>query len=76
MSDLAIYDLDRTVTRVATYTPFLIHCARRRAPWRLLFLPVTAASMLVYAAKGINRGRLKEINHWLLLGGSIHPRDL
>ena len=31
---LAIYDMDRTVTRRATYTPFLIHCALRRAPWR------------------------------------------
>ena len=30
MSDLAIYDMDRTVTRRATYTPFLIHCAVRR----------------------------------------------
>ena len=36
MSDLAIYDMDRTVTRRATYTPFLLHCALRRAPWRLL----------------------------------------
>ena len=36
MSDLAIYDMDRTVTRRATYTPFLLHCAVRRAPWRLL----------------------------------------
>ena len=39
MTDLAIYDMDRTVTRHATYTPFLLHCALRRAPWRLLFLP-------------------------------------
>ena len=76
MSDLAIYDLDRTVTRIGTYTPFLIHCALRRAPWRLLLLPLTAASMLAYAAKVIDRGELKETNHWLLLGGSIHPRDL
>ena len=76
MTDLAIYDLDRTVTRIGTYTPFLIHCALRRAPWRLLLLPVTAASMLGYAARAINRGKLKEINHWLLLGGSIHPKDL
>ena len=37
---LAIYDMDRTVTRHATYTPFLLHCAVRRAPWRLLFLPL------------------------------------
>ena len=76
MSDLAIYDMDRTVTRRATYTPFLLHCAARRAPWRLLLLPVVVASMLAYVAKLIDRGRLKEINHRLLLGRRIHPRDL
>ena len=38
-TDLAIYDMDRTITRHATYTPFLLHCAARRAPWRLLLLP-------------------------------------
>ncbi len=76
MTDLAIYDMDRTVTRHATYTPFLLHCATRRAPWRLLLLPLVAASMLAYVAKLIDRARLKEINHRLLLGGKIHPRDL
>jgi len=76
MSDLAIYDMDRTVTRRATYTPFLLHCAMRRAPWRLLLLPVVLLSMLTYVARLIDRGRLKEINHRLLLGARIHPRDL
>jgi len=76
MSDLAIYDMDRTVTRRPTYTPFLLHCAVRRAPWRLLLLPVVLLSMLAYVARLIDRGRLKEINHRLLLGGAIHPRDL
>jgi len=76
MSDLAIYDMDRTITRHGTYTPFLLHCALRRAPWRLLFLPLVALSMLAYAARLIDRGRLKEINHRLLLGSKIHPRDL
>jgi len=76
MSDLAIYDLDRTLTRIGTYTPFLLHCAVRRAPWRLLLTPVAAASMLAYGARLIDRGRLKEINHRLLLGGAIHPKDL
>jgi HAD superfamily phosphoserine phosphatase-like hydrolase len=32
--------------------------------------------MLAYGARLMDRGRLKEINHRLLLGGSIHPRDL
>ena len=76
MSDLAIYDLDRTVTRRATYTPFLIHCALRRAPWRLLLLPLVAVSVLAYGLKIIDRGKLKEINHRLLLGRWIHPKDL
>ena len=74
--DLAIYDMDRTLTRHATYTPFLLHCAARRAPWRLMALPLVAGSMLLYLAKVIDRGRLKEINHWLLLGRETHPQVL
>lgn len=76
MSDLAIYDMDRTVTRHATYTPFLLHCATKRAPWRLLFLPLVILSMLAYVAKLIDRAKLKEINHHLLLGARIHPSEL
>ncbi len=76
MRDLAIYDMDRTVTRRATYTRFLIHCALRRAPWRLLFLPLVLLSMLAYLLKLIDRGRLKEINHLLLLGRESHPSQL
>jgi HAD superfamily hydrolase (TIGR01490 family) len=75
-TDLAIYDMDRTVTRRATYTPFLIHCALRLEPWRLLLLPLVAASMLAYVAKLIDRGRLKEINHRLLLGHKRAPQLL
>lgn len=69
MIDLAIYDMDRTVTRHATWTPFLLHCAARRAPWRLVLIPLVVLSMLAYVLKIIDRGRLKEINHRLLLGG-------
>jgi HAD superfamily hydrolase (TIGR01490 family) len=76
MSDLAVYDMDRTVTRRATYTPFLLHCAARQAPWRLLFLPFVLLSMLAYVMRLIDRAKLKEINHHLLLGAKIHPREL
>jgi HAD superfamily hydrolase (TIGR01490 family) len=76
LSDLAVYDMDRTLTRRPTYVPFLLHCALRRAPWRLLLLPVVAGSVIAYAARLIDRARLKEINHHLLLGRTIHPRDL
>lgn len=76
MTDFAIYDMDRTITRHATYTPFLLHCAVRSAPWRLVLIPFVILSMLAYAAKLIDRGRLKEINHRLLIGHKRHPRDL
>jgi HAD superfamily hydrolase (TIGR01490 family) len=68
--------MDRTVTRRATYTPFLLHCAVHRAPWRLLFLPLVALSMLSYVLRLIDRARLKEINHWLLLGNRVCSSDL
>lgn len=76
MSDLAIYDMDRTVTKRATYTPFLLHCALKRAPWRLIFVPFMALSMLAYALRLIDRGRLKEVSHRLMIGARIHPREI
>ena len=72
MSELAVYDMDRTVTQRPTYVPFLLHCAVRRAPWRLLLLPVVLLSVLAYALRLIDRAKLKEINHHLLLGHRVH----
>src|SRR5688500_8046720 len=71
---LAIYDMDRTITRRATYTPFLIHAAWRLAPWRLVLLPFVLLSMVVYGLKLIDRARLKEINYRLLIGGATGPK--
>ena len=76
MSDLAIYDLDRTITRYATYTPFLIHCALRRQQWRLIFVPVVLVAMLGYGLGLFDRGRLKEISQALLIGLHIHAAEL
>ncbi len=76
MSDLAIYDLDRTITRRATYTPFLIHCALRRQQWRLLFVPGVALAMLAYLLRAFNRGKLKEVCQALLIGRHIHAAEL
>jgi HAD superfamily hydrolase (TIGR01490 family) len=41
-----------------------------------LLLPFAILSMLAYVVKLIDRGRLKEINHRLLLGRRIHPDQL
>ncbi len=68
MSDLAVYDMDKTVTRRPTYTAFLLHVASRRSPWRLLLMPLVLLALLAYAVRLIDRARLKEINQRLLIG--------
>jgi HAD superfamily hydrolase (TIGR01490 family) len=76
MSELAVYDMDRTITKRPTYVPFLLHCAIRRAPWRLLLLPLVAISVIAYGCRLIDRAKLKEINHHLLLGHRVHASHL
>jgi HAD superfamily hydrolase (TIGR01490 family) len=76
MTDLAIYDMDRTVTRRATYTPFLLHCAKQRGSLRLALAPAVLGSMAAYGLKAIDRARLKEINHRLLLGYALSDDEL
>lgn len=76
MTEIAIYDMDRTITRTGTYTPFLMHAALGRAPWRLLLLPLVGLTMLAYAVRLITRARLKELNQRLLLGAHIAPAAL
>ena len=73
---LAIYDMDRTVTRRATYVLFLLHAARRLAPWRLLLLPLAGLLTLAYALRLIDRARLKELNYTLLVGRGVAPERL
>lgn len=76
MQRLSIYDLDKTITRRATFVPFLRHAVMRSAPWRLILLPVVALITLAYGLKLINRGRLKEINLGLLIGHHIDEATL
>jgi len=71
---LAIYDMDRTVTRRPTYAAFLVHAALRLAPWRLLLAPAAGIAGLCYLAGLIDRGRLKELNYRLLVGGVAPER--
>lgn len=76
MTELAIYDMDRTITRTGTFTPFMIHAALRLAPWRLVFVPFAALVMLAYVAKLIERKRVKELNQAMLIGRRIHADRL
>lgn len=64
----AIYDLDRTLTRKPTFTPFLCFAARQLAPWRLALLPVWVAAMAAYRAGLCNRTQLKRFGMGLMIG--------
>lgn len=65
---LAIYDMDKTVTRRPTYAMFLWHAGWRLAPWRLVLAPALLVTGLLYGLGLVDRGRLKELNFALLVG--------
>lgn len=70
-TSLSVFDLDRTLTILPTYTPFLLFAARTRAPWRLLLTPLLLPAALLYAAKLISRRTMKQLMHRLLIGGAL-----
>jgi HAD superfamily hydrolase (TIGR01490 family) len=69
MQQISIFDMDRTITKAGTYTPWLWHWSGARAKWRRLLTPISVMAGMAYVSKLISRGRLKEINHSLLMGG-------
>lgn len=76
MIRLAIYDMDKTVTRVPTWLPFLAYCMKRRSRWRVIFVPVALAASIAFWLKWIDRAQLKEISHRWLLGKHLKPASL
>lgn len=71
MQQFAIYDMDKTITRRPTWTPFLIGAAAARAPWRLVLLPVAGLLSLGYLMRLVSRARLKERTQALLIGRRV-----
>lgn len=65
---IAIYDLDRTLTRRSTFTPFLMFAAARIAPWRLLFAPLWLGLMIAHKLGLLDRTTLKRRGMVLMLG--------
>lgn len=70
MDKIAIYDMDRTVTRIGTFTPFLLFVAKRH-PLRMLLLPLYLLLLLGYPLKLLGRKRLKEIGFGLIVGRRV-----
>lgn len=64
---IAIYDLDLTITRVATFTPFL-RFVLARMPWRGLLAPLALPVFAAYGLRIIGRSTLKCALLHLFLG--------
>ncbi len=71
---VAIYDMDKTVTRRATYNGFLMHMALNKSPWRLFLLPLLPVGLALYALKFWDRARLKQFSQMLLIGRRV-PKE-
>lgn len=65
---IAIYDLDGTFLSRATFTPFLLFAAGKRAKWRLAFTPVWIGAMIAYKAGAFTREQLKQLGLSLFTG--------
>jgi HAD superfamily hydrolase (TIGR01490 family) len=73
---ISIYDMDRTITRRGTWVPWLVFWVKREAPWRLLLLPALGLALLAYTLKWIDRARLKELGHRLMMGRHVRRERL
>ena len=76
MKPLSIFDMDKTITRAATFGPFLIYAVPRYAPLRVVFAPLVLLTSLGFMLRLVSRARLKEINLSLMLGGDIDAAKL
>jgi HAD superfamily hydrolase (TIGR01490 family) len=76
MKKIAIFDMDRTITRTGTYTPFLIFAALRLAPWRLLLFPAFLLAMPGYPLGLLDRKAIKQWGFRLLIGRRINRERL
>lgn len=65
---IAIYDLDKTITRQATFTPFLVFAAWHHTRWRVLLTPIWVAMMIAYKAGLMDRTALKRRGMKLMIG--------
>ena len=67
---VAIFDLDRTLTRLPTYTPFLLASQRDRPLRRASAVVRVLPTLLAYLAKRVDRKRVKSRMLELTLAGA------
>lgn len=69
--NIAIYDLDKTITHRPTFTHFLLFFAKRQQTFRLVFLPVWIAALIGYRIGLYGRKPLKQFGIALFMGRNI-----
>ena len=73
---LSIFDMDKTITRAATFGPFLVYAVPRYRPWRAVFAPLVLLTSLGFALKLMGRARLKEVSLRLMMGRHVRTDRL
>ncbi len=68
MQKLAIYDLDKTITRQSTGRPMILYSLRHHQPWRWLLFPVLLVVGMAYSCKLLNRTQGKFLALRLMIG--------
>lgn len=71
---IAVYDMDKTITRTPSWTRWLLFYARTEAPLRLLLVPLMLVPTLGYVLGGLDRKELKQATQWLLMGARAPRR--
>ncbi|MEN9931743.1 MAG: hypothetical protein RIS17_316 [Pseudomonadota bacterium] len=74
--EVAVYDLDRTLTDGGSWLPFLTFWLRHEAPWRAILLPLVALGGLAFGLKLIPRGAIKAWAHRWLIGRRVSEARL
>lgn len=71
--NIAIYDLDNTITSRATFTRFLLYYAWKTAPVRLAGLPIWLLALIGYRLGFYDRKPLKQFGIAMFIGRKICP---
>lgn len=75
-AEIAVYDLDRTLTDTGSWAHFIRFWLRHEAPWRVLLLPVVALGGLAYAMGLMSRGEIKAWSHRWLIGRRVQTAHM
>jgi HAD superfamily hydrolase (TIGR01490 family) len=73
---IAIYDMDKTITRRATYNFFLWRMMWKRQPWRIALSPLLLVGVALFGTDLWDRGRLKAFSQRVLLGRRLHREEI